>query len=188
MKKEKLTFKQNRMYTILDEATKLLIEKPNASMNDIAEAANIGIATLHRYVESREQLMIHLAMRAIEVVDETLQHVKLDEARAEQYIPELIEALIPLGDKIYFLAHDATVNCNADIEEAYLKLREPVLNAFEVLQEKGFFRSDMDKTWMVEVLYSVLFLTWQQVISGNIARNAAPALVVDTLYHGFVAK
>lgn len=155
--KEKLTFKQNRMYTILDEATKLLIEKPNASMNDIAEAANIGIATLHRYVESREQLMIHLAMRAIEVVDETLQHVKLDEARAEQYIPELIEALIPLGDKIYFLAHDATVNCNADIEEAYLKLREPVLNAFEVLQEKGFFRSDMDKTWMVEVLYSVLF-------------------------------
>ncbi|WP_342555906.1 helix-turn-helix domain-containing protein [Paenibacillus sp. FSL R7-0652] len=188
MKKEKLTFKQNRMYTILDEATKLLIVKPNASMNDIAEAANIGIATLHRYVESREQLMIHLAMRAIDVVNETLQQVKLDEDRVEQYIPELIEALIPLGDKIYFLGHDAAVNYSADIEEAYLKLREPVLHAIGVLQEKGFFRSDMDKMWMVEVLYSILFLTWQQVITGNIARNAAPALVVDTFYHGFAAK
>lgn len=188
MKNEKLTFKQNRMLAILDEATKLLIEKPNASMNDIAEAANIGIATLHRYVESREQLMIHLAMRAIDVVNETLQHVKFDEERVEHYIPELIEALIPLGDKIYFLAHDATVNYNAEIEGADQKLRQPVLHAIGILQEKGFFRSDVDKTWIVDVLYSILFLTWQQVIHGNIARNAAPALVVDTFYHGFVAK
>ncbi|CAI6042993.1 hypothetical protein PAECIP112173_01085 [Paenibacillus sp. JJ-100] len=188
MKTEKLTFKQNRMNTILDEATKLLIDKPNASMNDIAEAANIGIATLHRYVESREQLMIHLAMRAIEVVDETLEHIKLDESRVEQYIPDLIEALIPLGDKIYFLAHDTTVHYNAEIEGADQKLREPVLNAIGVLQKKGFFRSDVETTWIVEVLYSVLFLTWQQVIRGNIAQKAAPALVVETFYHGFVAK
>lgn len=55
MKKEMTTIKQTRLHSILDEATKLLIEKPNASMNEIAESAKIGIATLHRYVESREQ-------------------------------------------------------------------------------------------------------------------------------------
>lgn len=88
MKKEMTTIKQTRLHSILDEATKLLIEKPNASMNEIAESAKIGIATLHRYVESREQLMVHLGLRAIEVVSETMKEIQLDEEQCEKYIPE----------------------------------------------------------------------------------------------------
>ncbi|GIO44920.1 TetR/AcrR family transcriptional regulator [Paenibacillus apis] len=185
MKKELTSIKQTRLNTILDEATKLLIKKPNASMHEIAESAGIGIATLHRYVESREQLMIFLGLRAIEVVSETMKEIRLDEENCETFIPELIEALIPLGDKIYFLAHDATVNYNREIEEEDQKLREPVLRAVGLLQQKGYFRQNVDKNWIVNVLYSLLFLTWQQVVDGDIAKNSAAALVVDTFYHGF---
>ncbi|QOS78829.1 TetR/AcrR family transcriptional regulator [Paenibacillus sp. JNUCC31] len=188
MKKEMTSMKQTRLHSILDEATKLLIEKPNASMNDIADSARIGIATLHRYVESREQLMVHLGLRAIEVVSEAMQNIHLDEENCESYIPELIEVLIPLGDKIYFLTHDATVLYNPEIEGADLKLREPILQAVGLLQQKGYFRQNVDKNWIVDVLYSILFLTWQQVISGHIARKSAASLVVDTFYHGFRAK
>ncbi|MCG7382117.1 helix-turn-helix domain-containing protein [Paenibacillus sp. ACRRY] len=188
MKKEMTSIKQTRLNSILDEATKLLIEKPNASMNEIAESANIGIATLHRYVESREQLMVYLGLRAIEVVNQAMQNIQLDEENCEKYIPELIEALIPLGDKIYFLTHDATIHYNPEIEGADLKLREPILHVVGLLQQKGYFRQNVDKNWIVDVLYSILFLTWQQVISGDIARKSAAALVVDTFYHGFVAK
>lgn len=188
MKKELTSIKQTRLNTILDEATKLLIEKPNASMNEIAESARIGVATLHRYVENREQLMIYLGLRAIEVVSETMKNIRLDEENCESYIPELIESLIPLGDKIYFLAHDATVNYNLEIEGEDLKLREPVLRAIDLMQQKGHFRQDIDKNWIIDVLYSLLFLTWQQVIEGRIARKSAASLVVDTLYHGFKTK
>lgn len=188
MKKELTSMKQTRLNAILDEATKLLIEKPNASMLEIAESAGIGVATLHRYVESREQLMIYLGFRAIEVVSETMKNVRLDEENCESYIPELIEALIPLGDKVYFLAHDATVNYNQEIEGEYQKLQEPVLQVICLLQQKGYFRQDMDRGWIVNVLYSLLFLTWQQVIEGHIARKSAAGLVVDTFYHGFKAQ
>lgn len=188
MKKELTSIKQIRLNSILDEATKLLIEKPNASMNEIAESAGIGTATLHRYVESREQLMIYLGLRAIEVVSESMKNIKVDEENCESYIPELIETLIPLGDKIYFLAHDATVNYNLEIEGEDRKLREPVLRAIGLLQQKGYFRQDIDKNWIIEVLYSLLFLTWKQVIEGHIARKSAAALVVDTFYHGFLTK
>lgn len=186
MKKQELTsIKQMRLNTILDEATKCLIEKPSASMHEIAESAGIGIATLHRYVESREQLMIYLGFRAIEVVAETTQDIRLDEENYESYIPELIKALIPLGDKIYFLNHDASVNANKEIEEEDEKLREPILHAIGFLQQKGYFCENIDKNWIVNVLYSLLFLTWQQVVEGNIARNSAAELVVNTFYHGF---
>ncbi|WP_019912585.1 TetR/AcrR family transcriptional regulator [Paenibacillus sp. HW567] len=188
MKKEMTAVKQTRLHSILDAATNLLIEKPGASMNEIAEAAGIGIATLHRYVDSREQLMVHLGFRAIEVVSETMRSVALNEANSEAYIPELIEALIPLGDKIYFLAHDASVNYNPEIDAADQKLREPVMHVIDQLQQQGFLRSDMDKEWIMNVLYSLLFLTWQQVKSGHIAVKSAAALVVDTFYKGVQTK
>ncbi|MGG1615882.1 TetR/AcrR family transcriptional regulator [Paenibacillus sp. NRS-1781] len=188
MKKDMTTIKQVRLNSLLDVATMLLIDKPNASMNEIADYAGIGIATLHRYVESREQLMIYLGFRAIEVVSETMKGISLDEENYENYIPELIEALIPLGDKIYFLAHDASVNFNKDIEEADQKLREPILHVIEILQQKGYFHPHIDKDWIMNVLYSLLFLTWQQVRNGNIAKNSAAALVVNTFYHGFKAS
>ncbi|MEK8213010.1 TetR/AcrR family transcriptional regulator [Paenibacillus sp. FSL L8-0463] len=184
MTREMTPVKQMRLNSILDEATTLLIEKPNASMNEIAESAGIGIATLHRYVESREQLMIYLGFRAIEVVSETMKGIRLDEEHCENYIPELIEALIPLGDKIYFLAQDATVSYNQEIDGADQQLREPVLHVIGLLQQKGYFRQDVDRKWIVDVLYSLLFLTWQQVVSGDIARKSAAALVMDTFYHG----
>lgn len=52
-------------------------------MYEIAEFAGIGVATLHRYVESREQLMIYLGLRAIEVVSETMKNIVLDEENCE---------------------------------------------------------------------------------------------------------
>ncbi|WP_172193698.1 TetR/AcrR family transcriptional regulator [Saccharibacillus qingshengii] len=184
-KKELTSIKQMRLNTILDEATTCLIENPGASMNEIAEAAGIGIATLHRYVESREQLMVHLSFRAIEVVAETIEPIKLDETNYESYIPKLIEALIPLGDKIYFLDHEVSVNRSKEVEEKDQVLREPLLHAIGFLQQKGYFRQDANKNWIVDVLYSLLFLTWQQVADGNIARNSAAELLLSTFYHGF---
>lgn len=68
--------KEAKLRAILDAATELLVEKPTASLNDIAEYAGIGIATLHRYIESREQLMLQLGLRAVEVVEETLRRIR----------------------------------------------------------------------------------------------------------------
>ncbi len=185
MSKEISPIKQLRLNAILDAATSLLIEKPGASMAEIAEAAHIGIATLHRYVDSREQLMAYLGFRAIEVVSETMSAIPLDEDQCESYFPKLIEALVPRGDKIYFLAHDASVHYNKEIEEADRKLREPLLLVIGMLQKRGYFRAGVNKEWIVNVLYSLVFLTWQQVQDGHLAKNSAAALVVDTFYHGF---
>ncbi len=116
--------KEARLRAILDAATELLIQKPTASLNEIAEYAGIGIATLHRYIESREQLMLQLGLRALQVVGESMRQIPLDEEKLEDYIPALIEALIPLGDKIYFLTHDATLYYSEEIIAAEHKLKE----------------------------------------------------------------
>lgn len=101
MKNSRSATKEARLNAILDAATELLVENPTASLNDIASYAGVGIATLHRYIDNREQLMLQLSFRAVQVVGETMSEIAAEETD-EAYIPELVEALIPLGDKIYF--------------------------------------------------------------------------------------
>ncbi|WP_028563752.1 TetR/AcrR family transcriptional regulator [Paenibacillus pinihumi] len=188
MRNAKPSVKENRMNAILDAATELLVEKPTASLNEIAGHAGIGIATLHRYIENRDQLMLKLGLRAVDVVKETMRAVPRDESALERYIPDLIEALIPLGDKIYFLAHDTSLNYSKELAEAEEVLKEPVRQTIKELQQQGYFRSDMATEWILNVLYWLLFVTWQQVQDGHVARKAAAPLVVDTLFNGVKAS
>ncbi|WP_139998825.1 TetR/AcrR family transcriptional regulator [Paenibacillus paridis] len=184
MDKPRITAKEAKLHAILDSATELLVEKPTASLNEIAEHAGIGIATLHRYVESRDQLMLQLGLRAVQVVGDTMSCLSQDEKDGNSYIPALIEALIPLGDKIHFLTHDASLYYNEEMLAAENKILEPIRNAIRSLQQAGTLRQDLDTEWILNVLYSLLILTWQQVQQGNIAKNSAAKLVIDTLFHG----
>jgi len=179
--------KEAKLRAILDAATELLVERPTASLNDIAEYAGIGIATLHRYIENREQLMLQLGLRAVEVVEETLSRIPSGEEVGDDYIPKLIEALIPLGDKINFLANETSLHYSEEMGAAEARVKEPIREAIRSLQRRGQFREDMSADWILEVLYSLLFVTWQQVHEGRIAGKTAAALVIDTLYHGVTA-
>ncbi|QSB10235.1 TetR/AcrR family transcriptional regulator [Lysinibacillus sp. FSL K6-0057] len=186
MKNSRSATKEARLNAILDAATELLVENPTASLNDIASYAGVGIATLHRYIDNREQLMLQLSFRAVQVVGETMSEIAAEETD-EAYIPELVEALIPLGDKIYFLAHECSLNYNAELLAAEDQLKEPVRRTIKSLQSKGYLRQDMDGEWMLNVLYSLLFTTWQQVQEGTIAKKSAATLIIETLFNGIKA-
>lgn len=121
-------------------STEILVEKPTASLNDIAEHAGVGIATLHRYVESREQLILQLGLRAAKVVGETMDHLPAVEENYDTYIPALVEALIPSGDKIHFLTQDTSLCCNAEMLAAEEKILERVRSAIHSLQQMGKLR------------------------------------------------
>ncbi|TVX93531.1 TetR/AcrR family transcriptional regulator [Paenibacillus agilis] len=179
--------KENKLNAILDAATEILVNKPTASMNDIADYAGIGIATLHRYVESREQLFVQLALRSIKVVGEILSQIPKDDEHIETYIPTVVEELIPYGDKIYFLIQDHQHFCNEEILEAEAIILEPIREVIETLQQRGSIRQDMSSDWILNVFYSILILTWQQVQNGHVAKRSAAKLVIDTLFHGVKA-
>lgn len=185
MEKEQVPAKQAKLNAILDAATSLLVEKPTASLNEIAVRAGIGIATLHRYVESREQLMLHLGFRAMDVLREGVESVETDAVNLERYIPQLIETLIPLGDRIYFLTRDATIDSNPDMEHTYRDIREPVLEKIAKLQQQRILRQDCDAEWIWSVTESVLFLAWERMAGGQLTPSSAAELVEGTVRRGF---
>lgn len=85
------------------------------------------------------------------------------------------------------MAHECSLNYNAELLAAEDQLKEPVRRTIKSLQSKGYLRQDMDGEWMLNVLYSLLFTTWQQVQEGTIAKKSAATLIIETLFNGIKA-
>jgi AcrR family transcriptional regulator len=87
----------------LDAAADLLATNPSASLAEIAAHARIGKATLHRYFESHEALVLALALRSLAAIQQAIAASRPAEGPLDQALLRLAEALVPLGDKLYFL-------------------------------------------------------------------------------------
>lgn len=177
--------KKNRHSDILEAATEQLSLKPTATLQEIADYANIGIATLHRHFASREALLEELAFHAIELVESSMKGITFHEHDISLSFMGLFQKLIPLGDKIYFLAYAASVDENPQIVLREAALKEPLMTAIRGWKKSGLLKETFSEKWMLAVIYDLLFLTWQEIHSGNMAKNDAAGILTDTILNGF---
>lgn len=177
--------KKSRHEEILESATELLSLRPTATLQEIADYANIGIATLHRHFSSREALLNELAINAIHLVENALQDMSFQPEEMEKALEELFLRLIPLGDKIYFLAYAASVDEDPRVSEKESQLKKPLADAIENWKQAGLLNPSIPVQWMVTVIYNLLFGIWQEIHSGNLAKNDAARLLLTTVLQGF---
>lgn len=179
--------KDSKRKAILNSSTELLALKPTATLQEIADHAKIGIATLHRHFSTRELLMDALALNAIHLVDEALDRISVDETDMRDFLSQVFEALIPLGNNVSFLSFSASVAENSLIVEEEARIKQPLREAVYRWQERGLLNSSMPANWMVSVIYNLLFVAWQEIQDGNLAKNEAPQLLLSTVLQGFGA-
>ncbi|MBC3887502.1 TetR family transcriptional regulator [Acetobacterium paludosum] len=180
-----LTMKDIKHQAILNSATELLALKPTATLQAIADYSKIGIATLHRHFVSREALLDELALNAIHLVEETFASLIIDPDDMKASLKRLFDALIPLGNKIYFLGTAASIDENPTIIAGETHLKRPILDAIETWQHNGCLKKDYPSRWILNVIYSLLFMTWQDIQAGNLAKNDATDLLLNTVLSGF---
>lgn len=185
MEKTANTLKESRRETILEAAAELLAVKPAATLQEIADAARVGVATLHRHFESREKMMLELAVHSINLVDDALQGLVLDGENMEKTLGDIFEVLIPLGNRIYFLWMEDALCNDASLLAAQKRIEDKMLGLIQDWQEKGSLRKDMAPEWILFIMNNLLYATWQSIHDGKLARKAAPGLLVQTLVHGF---
>ncbi|MDZ4769569.1 MAG: TetR/AcrR family transcriptional regulator [Chloroflexota bacterium] len=181
--------KDARRTELLNAATELLATKPTATLAEVADHAGIGKATLHRYFASRDDLMLALGMLALDTVAHAIRDASQPErGSALDMLTRIIEALVPLGDKLHFLLSESVLDTHPDFTAADRAVQQSMLHLIQRAQSDGDLRSDVPAQWMLHHMNYALYATWQSVHDGYLARKDAARLLVTTLLDGFAAR
>lgn len=178
--------KSNKQSIILEAATEQLSLKPTSTLQEIADYAKIGIATLHRHFASKEALLEEIAFHALELVESCMEEITFYENDSYRSFMELFQKLIPLGDKIYFLAYTVSMDENPKVAVREAALKKVLMNSIRTWKKQGILKDSLPEKWMLTTIYNLLFAAWQEIHSGNMAKNDAPGILTDTILNGFL--
>jgi AcrR family transcriptional regulator len=167
---------------ILEAAIHVLALDPAAGMNDVAEAAGVGRATLYRHFPTREDLLSAIHERAGEEAAAAVAACPLDEGSSLECIECIVGAVIELGDRYRFLS-----GWRAD-PDAHRRPREQLAAALRHVVERGQRRGEITKSvpvdWAVVSIRGMILSALEEVGEGRISDREATRLATRVLING----
>ena len=168
----------------LDRAAEILSKAPRASLAEVASQLGVGRATLYRHFQTRDGLVRAIALRCLEAMEQALDGLETRVAGAAEYLERMFEALIPLGPRYQFLVMDGAAFLDDEVAAVVERQRCEMIELVEELKREGACAAELPSAWVVALIDSVLFTAWTTVHEGDVARNDAARLALDTLRHG----
>ncbi|MEU7900097.1 TetR/AcrR family transcriptional regulator [Nonomuraea sp. NPDC049152] len=176
---------------IVTAAIHHLNEHPTASMAELAEAAGVSRATLHRHFSSRDDLLAALGRRALERWQQAQDAVGLTAAaqesdgdRLRDTLRELLTALVEVADEHGFALTDHAMGVNPDLLHRSDELEEREIALFAAAQRAGVLRADLPVRWISNTWYGLLVAVRESLRRGDVARRDVAGLLVDTFFEG----
>lgn len=155
---------------ILDAAEQLLPERPRASMQDVAEAAGVHRATVHRHFASRDDLLAALRHRGLDAIQRILVEAADDDGDPAEALDRLIADTLRLGDRMRLWRILPTYDDLSDARSD--ALLAPLLHVMERAQAAGAVRGDVDAR--------LLAAAWGGLVTSAMPHVANGAMDVDT--------
>jgi AcrR family transcriptional regulator len=124
---------------ILEAATRLLAERGDATMADVADAAGVGRTTLYRYFPTREDLIESLRAAALAEAAERLAAAGLATCEPGEGIARAMRALLTVGDRYVVLTRERA----ADPRVAERRLGRPIRKLLVRARSAGMLRADL---------------------------------------------
>lgn len=170
----------------LRDAAALLSRRATASMDEIAKAAGISRATLHRHFPGRDALVRALGLLGIAQMDERLDAARIEEGDPVEAVRRLIDEAMPVSGFLAFLYGENQLYDLPEVNEGWARVDERVSALFRRGQEQGLFRYDLTPTWLGEALYALIAASAWCVQDGRMARNDSARMVSELLLGGML--
>ena len=140
---------------LLTAAADEFARNPEASMADVAQAADLTRATLYRHFSNRESLLKAIQAEALARASETLTACRLDEGSALEVLRRVIDALSKQGMRFRIILMRVP-----DLNTRFLTQRAqvlaPVVDVVRRGQLEGDVRTDLSPEWIVTAMASLL--------------------------------
>ncbi|UYQ61154.1 TetR/AcrR family transcriptional regulator [Streptomyces peucetius] len=173
---------------VLRTAAALLARRSTATMDEVARAAGIGRATLHRHFAGRDALVRALEEFGIQEFEAALDAARLDDGDASHALRRLIGEMEPAADLLAFLYNESQLFEGDEINEGWARLDARVCDLFRRGQEQGEFRIDLTPAWLTEALYALIASCAWAVMDGRVAKKDFQHMTVELLLGGAVRR
>lgn len=169
---------------VLRSAAALLTRKSTATMDEVAKAAGIGRATLHRHFAGRDALVRALEDLGIQEFEAALDAAALDEGGAPEALRRLVAAVEPSAGLLSFLVTENQLFEGEEVNEGWSRLDARVSALFRRGQERGEFRIDLTPAWLTEAFYGLVSSGAWAVQDGRVASQDFQYMIVELLLGG----
>lgn len=173
---------------VLDAATRLFTVNPRASTQEVAAAAGISRATLHRLFPSRDALIEGLGLLDLVHISEAYAAAHLDEGTAPEALQRLIEALVPNIHQFAYLVGETELQQNDAMMAGDRAVQEQTERFLRRGQDEGSLRVDLPVVWMAHTLAGLLLAAEEAVRLGDIAPRETSRLILDSFLGGAASR
>ncbi|MGP8060212.1 MAG: TetR/AcrR family transcriptional regulator [Acidimicrobiales bacterium] len=175
---------------ILDAAALVFSRQgTSAGMNDVADAAGVGRATVYRYFPNRDALVQALFEDALEDMAVRLDEAEIDRVPVAEGIARTARALVGASSKYAFLSHEAEQAAwsveGGKVDEC---LGIPIRALLRRGIDDGTLRGDWSDTETSRLFGGLIQAAVQMTVQGGIGVERAAAMVSTVFLEGTAAR
>ena len=170
---------------IVEAAFDVFGRDPSAPLSQIAEAAGVGRATLHRQFAGREALMHALVLQAGRELDAVAEKAAAGAHSHSEALEKIMTAVVALGDRQWFLAREHADHETQDPQQS--KREREFRELMEQAQKEGLFPAACPVEWAIKVFDHLVYAAWIQVRDGHATPGQAARLAWSTFTDGLKA-
>lgn len=172
---------------VLRSAAALLTRKSTATMDEVAKAAGISRATLHRHFAGRDALVRALEALGIAECEAALDRARLDEGSASEAVRRMVREIQPAAGLLAFLYGENQL-WEADGDPGWLRLDTRIGGVFVRGQQSGEFRIDLTPVWLTEALYGLIASCAWAMHDGRVAPKDFTHMIAELLLGGALRR
>jgi AcrR family transcriptional regulator len=174
---------------LLRAGLELLNENPEASLSDIAAHAGVGRATLYRQYETREKLILAVALDCFDVIDEATAPIEWKARSAMDAMRMMFELVMPLTREFQFLMNlERVVENEPQIAAINKKQQDELIELVEYGKNKGEIDPALPTSWILNLIEGLFYAGWVQLQQEGSKPKAVAELAFRTLSQGIGAQ
>ncbi len=173
---------------LLQRVANALSANHGASTGEIAAAADVSRATLHRVFGNREELVSTVYGWLLDQCDRVFDESGIDSAPVLEAFDRLVEDSYPIAQSYWMLIAKPELESVPEFREGMEKQDTRLESFFARGQTEGIFRPDLPPRWLAYSLGGQIMSAWYLVDDGHAGAREVPRLVRTAVIEGVLAR